>query len=117
MRRSPLRPKPPPDHRDEPGYWEWKALTWGECAVCGERGQLERHHVVSEQHVRREGGDPYALANSMLLGLFCRCHSRHTNAAERLPASAITAQNLAFMVSLLGEDRTAGYIARYYRVV
>lgn len=115
MRRTPLLAKPPTDHSSEPGYKAWHAAVYGNCAVCDHPGRLERHHVLHEQHVV----DParvWDLANSLLLGVHCRCHSRHTTAAERLPASAITAQNLAFMVELLGEDRAADYVVRYYRV-
>ena len=65
MKRTPLRGRPRVDHSSEAGYREWKAAMTGECAACGKRGLLLRHHVVTEQTVRREGGDPYDLRNAM----------------------------------------------------
>ncbi len=116
MRRSGLRPRPPLDHRSEPGYAAWHAPIFGVCSVCGQRGPLERHHVVGEQVVRRERGDPYDLRNSLELGRYCACHRRHTSAVARLPVSVLRSEHLAFMVELLGEDRAALYVVRYYRV-
>lgn len=113
MRRVPLRTAPPADHSSQPGWREWTAAVFGDCAACGHPGRLERHHVVHAQHVR-DPAKVFDLRNSLLLGVHCRCHSRHTTAAERLPASAITADNLAFMLELLGEDAAALYIGRYY---
>ena len=114
MRRVPMRTAPPVDRTHEPGYKAWHAPVFGRCAVCDHPGRLERHHILHEQHVPDEAR-VWDLANSLLLGVHCRCHSRHTNAAERLPASAITPGNLAFMVELLGEDQAADYVVRYYR--
>jgi hypothetical protein len=75
---------------------------------------LERHHVITEQTVRREHGDPWNLCNSMELGRYCACHRRHTSAAGRLPLTAVPDAALAFAVDLLGEARAADYLARYY---
>lgn len=120
LRRVPLRPVPPADHRDEPGYWEWHAPVFGTCTSCGHPGRLERHHVVSEQRIRAEKGEDagawcWRLSNSILLGVHCRCHSRQTTAAERLPASLIPPAAVAFAEELLGEDAAELYLVRYYR--
>lgn len=118
MRRVPLKAALPADHRSEAGYREWHAPIFGQCANCGTGPQrLERHHAIHEQHVRLEGGAPWDLRNSIALGVhLCRCHSRHTTAAERLPVSLVGPVQLGFALELLGEDRTALYLARYYRV-
>lgn len=117
MRRSTLRPRPPVDRSAEPGYREWHAPIFGTCEVCGMGHQpLERHHVMHEQHVRREAGWAYDMRNSIEIGRYCACHRQHTSATRRLPASKIPQPALAFMVELLGEDRTADYIVRYYRI-
>jgi hypothetical protein len=116
MRRSALRPRPPIDHSTEAGYREWHAPIFGCCSACGERGPLERHHVVTERHVRLAGGDPYDLRNSLELGRYCLCHRDHTSAARRLKVSVLTSEHLAFMVELLGEDRACAYVVRMYRV-
>jgi len=114
MRRTDLRPRPPADHRSEPGYREWTKPTYGHCAVCGEEGPLERHHVIKRQHLRAEGLPVWDLRNSMLLGRYCRCHSRHTNAAVLIPLAAVPVEAQLYAVELLGEARAADYLARFY---
>ena len=116
MRRVPLRTVPPADRRAEPGYREWHQPMYGLCSCCGERGSLERHHVVREQDVRREHGQPWDLRNSVMLGRWCPCHRDHHTGAHRLPASLLTVPNLEFMVELLGEHGAADYVVRHYRV-
>lgn len=117
MRRSTLKPAPPVDHRNEPGYREWHKPVFGDCARCGEGEQrLERHHLFHEQHVRAIRPDlVWDLRNSLKLGAYCRCHSRHTTAAERLSASLIDHEARAFGVEVFGEDAMELHIARYYR--
>ena len=77
--------------------------------------RLERHHVIAEQRVRREGGDPWDLRNSWLLGAYCKCHSRQTTAAERLPAAKIPPDAVEFGIELLGQERWELEVERYYR--
>lgn len=114
MRRVPLRAHPPQPRFDEPGREEWKRPHWGRCALCGERGLLIRHHVVLEQHVRAEFGNPYDLRNALPLGAYCRCHRLHHQAAARIPRSAIPPAAVEFAVELLGPERAELYLARYY---
>ena len=115
MRRVPLRLVAPVDRSGEPGYRAWHAPVFGHCSVCGEGpGRLERHHVVHEQHVRAEGGAPWDLRNSWLLGTHCPCHSRHTSAAQRLPASKLPAEAIEFAIELLGAGPADLYFDRYY---
>lgn len=68
-----------------------------------------------EAHVRREGGDPWDLRNSMLLGTGCRCHDRHHQAVERIPVRLIPQTAIDFLIELLGPDRAALYTHRFYR--
>lgn len=114
MRRAPLKLVAPPDRSAEPGYRAWKTPAWGACACCSEKGRLERHHVISEQHVRAVSGNPWDLANSLLLGVHCRCHREHTSAARRLPCSIIPAQAIEFATRLLGAGPADLYFDRYY---
>jgi len=111
-----MRIKPPLDHRAEEGYAQWKASTFGECAACGQRDRLVRHHVVTESRVRAAGGNPYDLANSLSLGagFRCSCHRDHHSACARLPISCLSDDALAFAVDLLGEHQAAEYLRRYY---
>jgi hypothetical protein len=113
VRRTPLKASPPADHSHEEGYREWKTPTFGRCQGCGKPGLRERHHVVAEQHVRAEGGDPYDLRNGMQLGMHCRCHSRHTNAAQRLPLARVPDEAIAFASELFGAGAGA-YLSRHY---
>lgn len=90
---------------------------FGRCTAprCSWRGRLVRHHVVYEQHVRAAGGDPWDQANAMLLGTGCTCHADHHSGKARLPVWAIPQTAMDFAIELLGTDRAALYIARYYR--
>lgn len=113
MRRSPLRLVPPPDRSNEPGRREWKASSWGDCAVCGQPGRLERHHVVLEQHVRKAGGDPWDLRNAMALGMWCRCHREHHQAAQRISLRRVPDDAIDFAAELFGAGAGA-YLSRFY---
>jgi hypothetical protein len=118
VRRTPLKAVPPVDRSGEPGYRAWKAPVFGCCALCGGGSQrLERHHCMSEQHVRAiDPAKVWDIRNSLVLGMHCsaRCHSRHTTAAARLPASLIPAPAIEFMIELVGAERADLYIDRYY---
>ncbi|HWF25203.1 MAG TPA: hypothetical protein VG275_07140 [Solirubrobacteraceae bacterium] len=114
MKRTPLIARPV-DRSGEPGRAAWKSPVVGNCAACGRRGLLLRHHVVSEAHVRRVGGDPWDLRNAMGLGYYaCRCHRDHHHAVRRLSRSALPAAALEFAAEVLGEA-AEGYLERYYR--
>lgn len=99
----------------EPGYAEWHEPRSGRCAICGKPGLLLRHHVLYEQHVRREGGDPWDLRNSMDVGRYCTCHADHHAAVRRIPVRLIPQDAQDFIIELLGSARAALYVARYYR--
>lgn len=110
-----MRPKPPADHRSEPGYREWTTPPpRGKCACCGEDGPRERHHVIKAQHLRAEGLPVYDLRNAMLLGRWCRCHSRHTNAAVKIPLRLVPPEAVEYALELLGPERGADYLSRHY---
>lgn len=116
MRRSPLLPKPRPNPYDEPGAREFKATKSGYCPLCGQRGTLLRHHVVLEQHVRVAKGDPWALANSIWIGVYCteRCHRRHHSHFRKIPLGLVPVEAVRFAVELYGEDRADAYLSRFY---
>jgi hypothetical protein len=110
-----LVPRPPADHSSEPGYREWHAPLYGRCAICARPGPLERHHVVTEAHVRIAGGDPWALSNSLELGRYCACHRSHHQATRRLALAKVPDAAVRFAVALLGEERAEDYLKRHYR--
>jgi hypothetical protein len=116
VKRTPLVARAGPDRRSEPGYWAWHTPVRGECDACKARGLLLRHHVILEQHVRVAGGDPWDLRNAMALGYYaCACHRDHHHAVRRLPLASVPAAAIAFAEQLLGPDRAADYLARFYR--
>lgn len=112
-RRTPLRVRRRPRIL-EPGRAAWKEPTRGYCTVCMRPGWIVKHHVCYEQHVRREGGDPWALANSMLLGRDCACHAQHHSGFKRIPFDLVPDEAVDFARRLLGDDRAALYFARFY---
>lgn len=100
----------------EPGRAEWKTPPPnGKCAGCGRRGARIRHHTIREQDVRRLGGDPWDLANAMLLGRWCRCHADHhaPNGRKRLSRRLIPVAARAFGRRLMGDDLET-YLDRHY---
>ncbi len=117
QRCTPLRRKvvfTPP----EPGRAEWKRPERGYCECCYRPcWRLWRHHVVYEQHVRREHGDPWALENAMLL---CPdCHKDHHAGQRdgrpwRIPRGRVPVLAAAFAARLLGDDPARLYFDRYY---
>lgn len=93
---------------------EWKTARRGKCAVCGQRGVVLRHHVITERHVREANGDPWDLRNSMDVGAFCRCHANHHAAVRRIPLDLVPDAALTFAVDLYGDVKAAAYFVRYY---
>lgn len=73
---------------------------------------LHRHHVVMAQIVKREGGNVWDLANSMLL--HPDCHRRHHDHFHKIPIERVPEAALAFAVDLLGEGRASMYFAARY---
>ena len=122
MKRSvPLRRSAPLKTRrrplvDEPGRDAWNQRRSGWCETCGSfEYRLHGHHVVYEQIVRREGGDPWSPANRM--DLCASCHMAHHAAARKIPLSKVSDAALAFAVGLLGEHRAADFFRRRYAPV
>lgn len=113
-RKSPMRSRPRLPHRTEAGREAWKKPHAGYCQCGCSRFSmhLHRHHVVTEAHVRREGGDPWALANSMLLAP--DCHANHHSGFRRVPLPNVPAAAVDFAERLMGVDRAALYFSRFY---
>jgi hypothetical protein len=114
-RRSPLKARSR-TRTGETGAREFKEVRRGSCEVCGRHGLVRRHHVLLEQIVRREGGDPWALANAMWIGCesVCGCHARHHSAFQKIPVRRVPWEAIHFAVRLLGADRAVAYFERRY---
>jgi hypothetical protein len=122
QRRTPLKPVSSKRRKhlrlveDEPGRDAWKKARYGRCEICGAFGRLVLHHVVYEQHVRKHGGDPWDLRNSLKVGAFgvCDCHERQHNAAQRIELRAISDEALDYAIELLGTYVAALYFSSRY---
>lgn len=92
----------------------------GPCALCGKRGRLIGHHIVTRREVERRGGDVWDVRNCMWLGApyaqggRCHCHANHHAAHRRIPLALVSDDAVDFAVALLGYDRAVLYFARYY---
>jgi hypothetical protein len=96
---------------------EFKTVRDGICRVCGAVGQVRRHHIVLEQHVRLLDGDEWDTRNGLWVGAFdyvCLCHRRHHNAVERIPFGLLPHPAVEFAIELFGRDRALAYFDRYY---
>ena len=114
LKRAPLRQrrKPVLDARRD----EFKRVVWGYCPVCGTEGRIRRHHVLTEQAVRREGGDPWDLRNSLWIGceFTCQCHANHHAASHKIPLALVSDDAIEFVRDLLGFERALMFFARAY---
>lgn len=84
------------------------------CRVpgCPSQGR-DPHHVVLEQHVRREHGDPWDPRNALTI---CRIHHDRHHGAERwkIPTLCLRDENISFAAELLGTERAAHYLQQRY---
>jgi hypothetical protein len=117
LRQSPAARRRARARLNEPGRADWKEPHSGKCLGCGRHGKLLRHHVVREQDVRREGGDPWDQDNAMDLGRYCACHGNHhaPNGRHKLPLAKVPSSAVVFAVRLMGEDRADTYLQRHYK--
>jgi 5-methylcytosine-specific restriction endonuclease McrA len=76
------------------------------CAVCGAKGRMDAHHVISQQALKRRaaesGLDPLLLTGDPANGMpLCRrCHEKHTNAVESIPRHLVPRSAWTFAASL-----------------
>lgn len=91
---------------------EWLASAGDSCRICGSGHRLHLHHVVYEQHVRREHGDVFDPRNGLTLCM--TCHMRHHHAVDqRIHVDNLRDENIEFARELLG-DAAELYFIRYY---
>lgn len=102
----------------DPAWDAFKTVQSGFCAMCGVGpAPVRRHHVVTEQTIRREHGDPWDLRWGMWVGAFdfvCLCHRRHHNAVARIPFDLVPAPAIEAAVELLGAERAIDYFGCHY---
>jgi hypothetical protein len=92
------------------------------CLVCGVRGRLEGHHVLSQQAIRSYARTlrlSTAETQRILwdsrngVAVCVGCHARHTNAVERVSRRLLPAFVFAFVEEL---DKKTGHQALLERV-
>lgn len=97
--------------------WEQRGLFAGAamkqrcCAVCGQGGQFDAHHVVEKQYLKKNKLPLWDERNA--LRLCTRCHHQHTVRSKKVPLGALTQENIDYAVLLLG-DYASDYLTRRY---
>lgn len=91
----------------------WKRSVIDRDAACVVRhdceGELQAHHVVTQQHLRKRGLD-CAWDRRIGVTVCERAHRRHHSARERIPYESLPAEVVGFVTELVGPD----YLVRYY---
>ena len=82
--------------------WNVAESGFCECGCARPSWRLHRHHVVLRQIVRKEGGNEWDMANSMLLHE--TCHSNHHSASRKVRLEMVPESALAFAVDVLGKQ-------------
>lgn len=73
---------------------------------------LNQHHVVYQQHVKKEKGDLWDGYNALTLCV--SCHTKHHRQVHPLPQSQLRDENIEFAFELMG-SKAFHYFERYYR--
>lgn len=90
---------------------DWNTQPLVRCAQCDSGRDLQRHHIVFRQHVRRAGGDENDPRNQ--IGLCRPCHSRLHFDVE-FPVGLLPDSAFEFAAELLGPGPAYEYIYRRY---
>jgi hypothetical protein len=99
----------------DPKY-DWKRAVIDRdagCIVCHDcEGELQAHHVVTQQHLRKHGLSEHAWDRRIGVTLCELAHRRHHSARERLDVDSLPSEVVGF-VKELGLD---WYLERHYGV-
>lgn len=80
------------------------------CRLCGHRA-VQQHHIVYQQHIRRDGGNLSAKRN--LRPVCWDCHERHHNRSAVIRVSQLLDTELDWAFTLMG-PAAYDYFRRYY---
>lgn len=78
--------------------------------VCGARA-VHRHHIITRQVLRREGGDPRDERN--LIDLCWDCHAAHHARSKPLPLRCLPDEAYDFADELMG-PAAFDWLTRFY---
>lgn len=92
-RRSRLRARRKPAKVIEADIWR-EGL--GPCAVCGARYNVDAHHIVYAQTLRRHGLGEHVMRKENRLALCRRHHARHHSGMEPVPRCLLPEAVFAF---------------------
>lgn len=105
-RKSRIQPKPKPKRTDEEAaasaLWHRIVTEGKRCLMCGTRSDLQGHHHVPQQVLRRQartlGVRAWVLVWDLRSGVpLCkRCHERHTLAVQKVPGWRLPAEAWEF---------------------
>jgi hypothetical protein len=90
----------------------WFASKAKACLMCGTTRRLQIHHVVFEQHVRAEGGDPWDPRDGVTLCLACHV-STHKAGRKPLALWMLPDAAIEFAAELYGPG-AYDYLRRRY---
>lgn len=101
------------EDRDDP-KWAFKRDVLDRDAACivphSCQGDLQAHHVVTQQHLRKRGLGGWAWDRRMGVTVCELAHRRHHSARERIPFDCLPNEVVGFVTKLVGQD----YLERYY---
>ena len=92
----------------------WKRAVIDRDAGCVAHhhceGELQAHHVVTQQHLRKRHLSEHAWDRRIGVTVCERAHRRHHSARERIPFDSLPNEVASFVAELVGPD----YLVRYY---
>lgn len=98
----------------EPETHAWKRRVIARDAACvlwhACEGELQAHHVVTQQHLRKRGLSRHAWDRRLGVTVCELGHRRHHSARERIPLDALPTEVREFVCDLVGPD----YLERFY---
>lgn len=81
------------------------------CVVYHDcEGDLQAHHVVTQQHLRKRGLGDWAWDRRIGVTVCELAHRRHHSARERISFEVLPTEVVKLVTDLVGPD----YLARYY---
>jgi hypothetical protein len=94
---------------------EWKRAVIDRDAGCVVHhdceGQLQAHHVVTQQHLRKRGLSAWRWDRRIGLTVCERAHRRHHSARQRIPFDSLPLEVVRFVAGTLGLD---WYLEKFY---
>lgn len=88
-------------------------MTGVKCVRCPHRA-VQRHHVIYGQELRRHGGPALLRDDRGRVPICKRCHERHHQRVDPLPAWVLPDEVFEFTLEVLGAGPGFEYLRRRY---